>query len=332
MTSLAITNSEIYASIGLILGTNRAYAQWPSDMQSDAQRIIRAGRRKFFLAYQWSFLEHDLPIVTSPSTTVTGVCVNGVITTSGSTIPANMAGNYKIYPQSNGGLYDVAAQSGTTIGSTITLVDTSAARDFNSQTITMYQYRYALPANFSAFIDPIVVENWQDGVQLSEYAILPEFQIRGTLNQVNTCVGPPEIFAITHDLGTTAAAETGAFVPYLLTYPLMDNAYTLKTRIRIEPGDSLSDVTGFVSATDAVSHPIFSECLLEAILAQAEIMYGKPPTHTQIFSDVLQLAVKRDKMMKGTRQLLSRDTMRSERQLDRLAARRASIDLTNAIL
>lgn len=332
MATLAINNTEIYAQIGLILGTNRLYAQWPSDMQSDAQRIIRAGRRKFFLAYAWSFLEANYPIVTAPSTTLTGVCVNGVITTSGGTLPASMAGNFKIYPQTDGGLYDVSAQSGTIAGSTITLVDTSAARDFNSQTIKLYQYRYALPSNFSAFIDPIVVENWQDGTQLSEYGTLPEFQIRGTLNQINTVVGPPEIFAITHDLATTAAAETGVFAPYLLVYPLMDNAYTLKTRIRIEPGDSLTDVSGFVSATDPVSHPIFSECLMEAILAQAEIMYGKPTTHSAIFSEVLQLAIQRDRQMKGTRGMLSRDTMRSERQLDRLAARRASIDLTNAIL
>lgn len=328
MSTLAITNDEIYAAIGLILGTNRAYAEWSQSLKDDSHRIIRAGRRKMFMAYAWSFLEHDYPIVTSPSTTVTGVCVNGVITTSGSAIPASMTGNYKVYPNTDGGLYDVSAQSGTIAGSTITLVDTSAANDFASQTVTLYKYRYALPSNWAAFIDPITVENWQFGTQLSEYGTLPEFQIRGTLNSVNTVIGPPEIFAITHDV----TAETGDFSPYLLMYPLMDNAYTLKTRIRIEPGDALADATGFVAATDAVFHHSFSELLMEAILAQAEIMYGKPTTHSAIFSEVLQLAIQRDRQMKGTRGMLSRDTMRSERQLDRLAARRASIDLTNAIL
>lgn len=332
MATLAINNTEIYAQIGLILGTNRTYAQWPSDLQSDADRIIRAGRRKFFLAYQWSFLEQDYDFVTISSSTVVGSCLNGLVTTSGSTIPNSMAGNYKLAPQVDGGLYDVISQSGTAIGSTIQLADNSVEFNFNPQTLTLYKFRYQLPTNFSAFLDPIVVENWQDGTQLSEYATLPEFQIRGTLNQINTVIGPPEIFAITHDLGTTSAEETGVFVPYIVMYPLMDTSYTLKTRIRIEPGDALADVSGFTAATDPVSHPIFSECLMEAILAQAEIMYGKPPTHTAIFSEVLQLAIKRDRMMKGTRGFLPRANLRSERELDRLAARRATVSLANATI
>lgn len=333
MATLAISNTEVYAQIGLILGTNRTYAQWPSDLQSDADRIIRAGRRKFFMAYQWSFLEQDFSIDTIPAVIgVQGSCLNGLITTSGSTLPSGLAGNYKVAPSVDGGLYDVMDQSGTPLGSTITLVDNHVGNNFSNQPLTLYRYRYDLPSNFSAFIGPIVVENWQDGTQLSEYATLPEFQIRGTLNQINTVIGPPEIFAVTHDLGTTAAAETGVFAPYLVVYPLMNVSYTLKTRIRIEPGDALTNVTGFTAATDPVAHPIFSECLLEGILAQAEIMYGKPPTHSAIFSELLQLAIRRDKQMNGTRGMIPRDRMRSERDLDRLAARRATVALANATI
>lgn len=315
MSTLAITNAEIYGNIGTVLGVSGAYATWPTRVQDDAGRIIRAGRRKMFMAYNWSFLEQHYPIVTSPATTVTGVCVNGVITTSGSTIPASMTGNYKVYPQTTGGLYDVAAQSGTIAGSTITLVDTSAANDFASQTITLYKYRYALPSNFASFDGPVVVENWNNSTQLSEYATLPEFQLRGVLNSVNTLVGPPEVFSVTHDV----TSETGAFSVYLLVYPLLATAYTLKTKIRIQPGDSLAELAEVFPA-------VFSELLQEAILAQAEIMYCKTPAvHAQLFGELLPAAIKVDKQMRGTRTLLPRENSQSESNLDRQAIRTATI-------
>lgn len=321
-TTLAITNAETYANIGLVLGTSGSYSEWPTAFQDDAKRIIRAGRRKLFMAHPWSFLEHDCQIVTTPSTTVTGVCANGVITTSGSAIPASMTGNYKAYPNTDGGLYDISAQSGTIAGSTITLVNNSAANDFVSQTVSLYKFRYALPSNFAAFIDPVCVENWQTGTQLSEYGTLPEFQIRGSLNKINTTIGPPEIFAVTHDV----TAETGDVSPYLLVYPLMDDAYVLKTRIRIQPGDASAE-------EGATFHPIFSEILLEAILSQAEIMYCKADkTHTQLFAELLPLAIQRDKQMRGTRHLLPKNICRSERQNDRIAAQRAEIDISGALI
>lgn len=311
MSTLAITNDEIYGNIGTILGIAGAFADWPSRVQDDAGRIIRAGRRKMFMAYNWSFLEQYYPIVTSPSTTVTGSCSNGVITVTAGSIPSTMAGNYKIYPQTNGGLYDVVSQT----VSTITLVDTSAANDFASQTITLYRYRYPLPSNFASFDGPVVVENWQTSTQLSEYATLPEFQLRGVLNSVNTVAGPPEVFAVTHDV----TSETGVFTPYLLVYPLLTTAYTLKTKIRIQPGDSLDEA-------GTVFPAIFSELLQEAILAQAEIMYCKQPqVHVPLFGELLPAAIKVDKQMRGTRTLLPREMSRSESNLDRQAIRTATI-------
>ncbi len=316
MATLAIDNDELYANLGLVLGV-RNYSVWPTELQEDADRIIRAGRRKMFMAHPWSFLEDDYSIVTTPSSSVTGSCANGVITVTSGSIPSSMAGNYKVSPDDDGGLYDVSTQG----AGSITLVDNSAANDFTSQTITLYKYRYALPSNFNAFVDPIVVENWENGEQLNEYASLPEFQIRGTLNKVNTKIGPPEIFALTHDV----TAETGDFSPYILMYPLMEDAYVLKTRIRILPGDSLAEV-------GAVFHPVFSELLQEAILAQAEIMFGKTPAiHAQLFAELLPLAIRQDRRMKGTRSLLPRDIARSDAALSRLAIRRAEIDLSGAL-
>lgn len=317
LSTLDVTNAETYGSIGTILGIAGTYATWPSQTQADADRIIRAGRRKFFMAANWRFLEQYYPIVTSPVSTVVGVCANGVITVTSGSIPSSMTGNYKVYPQTDGGLYDVSAQG----ASSITLVDTSAANDFVSQTISLYKYRYALPANFAAFLDPIVIENWSSSTQLSEYGSLPEFQIRGALNSVNTVTGPPEAFAITHDV----ASETGIFSPYILMYPLMENAYTLKTKIRIQPGDALAEV-------GSVMNGIVAECLLAAILWQAELMYGKPQSHKDVFEAFLPLAIKVDKQMKGTRQMLPRANNMTEAQLDRIAIRLASVDLTNAII
>lgn len=317
LSSLGITNAEILGNLGLVLGVNRDSSEWPTQVQDDSDRIIRAARRKLVMAHDWSFLEHDYPILTTPSSEITGSCANGVITTA-SSIPASMAGAYKVAPAVDGGLYDVASQG---VG-TITLVNTAAANDFVSQTIVLYKFRYALPTNWAAFIDPIVVENWQTGTQLAEYATLPEFQIRGTLAKINTLTGPPEIFAVTHDV----TAETGSFSPYLLTYPLMVDAYVLKTRIRITPGDSLAEV-------GEVFHATQSELLMEAILSQAEIMYGKPDrTHTELFAAMLPLAIQQDKRMRGTRSVLPRETQMTDAQLSRIAAQRAEIDLSGALI
>lgn len=322
MSTLAITNAEVYGNIGTVLGISGTYASWPERTQDDADRIIRAGRRKTFMAHNWSFLEQYYNIVTTPVATVTGVCVNGVITTSGSTIPASLTGNYKAAPQTDGGLYDISAQSGTIVGSTITLVNTAAANDFASQTVNLYQYRYALPSNFASFVEPVVVENWQDNVQLCEYGLLPEFQFRGTLNKTNVITGAPEIFSVTHDV----ASETGIFSPYLLVYPLMEDSYTLKCKLRIQPGDALAE-------NAEVFHPIFSELLLEGILAQAEIMYGKQPqVHVGLFAELLPAAIKVDKQMRGRQTILPREMKMNEIDRDRQAIRRAEIDLSDALI
>lgn len=316
MATLAIDNDEIFANIGTVLGINTS-GNLPPQTADDFDRIIRGGRRKLFLAYDWSFLQHDYPISTSPVTEITGSCVNGVITTA-DTIPLLMAGSYKLVPEDEGGLYDIASQTLTTI----TLNNTSSTLDFDSQTIKLYRYRYALPSNWAAFIDPIVVENWETSTQLSEYGTIPEFQLRGTLNTVNTVTGPPEAFAVTHDV----EAETGTVSPYLLVYPLLETGYVLKTRIRIQPGDALAEV-------GAVMHPIFSEILMEAILAQAEIMYGKQPqTHVQLYTALLPAAIKVDKQMRGTRRLLPREALMSDASRERIAIQRCEIDLTNALL
>ena len=293
MPTLAINNAEIKESLALILGANRDEGEWDDQIFADVNRVIRAGRRKFFMASDWSFLESNIQFVTEAPLTLTGSCVNGTITITAGTVPDPAIGYYKVAPQTDGNVYDIASSFPTSI----VLVDTSVT--FTDQSIILYRYAYDLPTNFSAFIDPVVVENnADDSTQLSEYATLPDFQVTGSLNRNRIVTGFPEIFATTQAVD----AETGDFSFFLLVYPFPAAAttYVIKSRIRIYPGDALDE-------PGDIFHPVFSELMSEAIYAQAEIMFkGQPGVHTQLFGSLLPAAIKRDREMRGVRRLLPR--------------------------
>lgn len=302
MPSLAIQNQELYENIALVIGVNRDPELWDDEIFADANRVIRAGRRKFFMVHNWSFLEDNIQFITEAPTKYVGSCVNGVITLTdqydedddliGSvTLPDDPVGYYKIVPQTDPGVYDLTDFD----VAEFTLADTSV--DFDEQDILIYKYAYDLPSNFSAFMDPIVVEN-NDCSQLTEYATLPDFQTSGILNRSRIVTGPPEIFSIAQAVD----AESGDFSCFLTVYPFPAEGaqYVLKTRIKIMPGDGLDELGD-------VFNPMFSEILQECILAQGEIMYkGTAGIHTELFGQLLPAAILRDKQLRGTRRLLPR--------------------------
>jgi len=288
MATLALTNAELYAEMGRVLGINRTYGNWDAVTQADVDRIVRSGRRRFFSANNWKFLREELPItVVAPITTGTVTIVDGVVTFAGAAaLPATVA-NYKFAPQ-GGGVYDIASRGGDT---TMTLTDTTVDADALS-TFSLYQYKYDLPAAFGGWVGPIALENYAE-YYLNESRNFPDYVLRAFQNRQTARTGKPELFAVT----STTDAETAIATHQLTIYPLPDQLYVLRSRYKINAGDTLDLADSAVSAD-----PVFAECYKESVLAAAEIIgFGQPGAHTQQYATLLAEAVKKDNAMAGTR-------------------------------
>ena len=289
MATLATTNSEIYALVGMTLGIGRDSTAWDATTLADVNRVIRSGRRRFFGAHNWAFLEQHIQVLTAaPYATGTITVASGVVTLAGGTFPTNAAFSVLTTGDSTyDGLYEVSTRDS---GTQVTLHDTNVTIG-SATTFSLYQYRYALPSNFGGWLDPVVRENNNNmSVELNEYATLPEWIVRGIGNRTNLRTGDPELFAITQ----IADEETGIPAYYLDVYPLPDAVYVLKSRMQVVPGDSLAEST-------AVTHMVFTEVMIESILASAEVFLGAPGVHMQRFQELLPEAIRKDRQMRGTR-------------------------------
>ena len=297
MSTLSIDNDELKANLAVILGISRDDDDWDATTSADVDRIIRSGRRKFFAAHAWRHLEEYYVIVTPEEfDDGTVAATDGVVTLTGGTWPSDIT-YYRFVPQDADGtatgVYSIASRDSDT---QITLEDTSVDLDA-STAYDCYQVDFDLPSNFAAFIDPLTIENSNDW-ELHEVASLPEWTIRAVGGRSRLKRDRPESFSVFQRV----TDETGDFAPYITLWPVPDQQYTLKTKIRIEPGDSLSE-------SGDVCHPIFSELMQEAILSAAENLYsdGGLKTHTQNFQAWLPRFIERDKRMRGTRRLAPRD-------------------------
>ncbi len=291
MASLAITNDEIYARLGMQMGINRDNGEWSPTNQSDAERIIRAGRRKLFAAYDWSFLEvrHDIAIP-APYNTGTITVVNGVVTGSGTTFTADMAGQYLFV---GGSLYQINTWTNAT---TITLLDTTIDVDAGSSYSINYT-RFAMPDNFSAVVGPFTIENSSISCSLQELPVIPEHQVRGMLSNRTVYTAQPKAFSIFH----TVDEETGIASHFVNIYPFPDVAYLATARVRILPGDALAEAGDVVTGE-------YAELMMEAILAACEQLYndGSSMLHTELFAKMLPDFIRKDKVAQGVRRLKPR--------------------------
>lgn len=290
MATLAIDNDEIYARLAMLCGVSRDPDDWDSTTSADMDRIIRAGRRKLFSAYDWSFLEirHRFATV-EPYETGTVTIVSGVVTLAGGTFPTGAAGQ-RLYVDGN--IYEVNTRDN---GTQLTLYDTSIDADAGSEFV-LYSTKYSLPSNYSAIVGPVTIENSEVSAELQELPVLPEHQVRGLASNQRAYSTRPKAFSVFHTLDE----ETGIPTYFLDLYPLPDRVYEVTVRVRIAPGDALAEV-------DEVFPAEFSELLLEAILAAAEqIWMDKADFHTELFNKMLPDFIRKDKVAQGVRRLLPR--------------------------
>ena len=291
MATLALTNTELDAEIGQLLGISRLRADWDTATTTgDVDRMVRSGRRRFFSANNWKFLQQDLVINTrAPLTAGTVTIVNGAVTlTTVWTDFANFA-DYVFAPD-GGGVHSIAA-SPTPTNTTFTLEDTTinaaALSDY-----TLYQVAYDLPAVFGGWQGPITIENY-DGRVLNESRNFPEYVIRQFENRKTLRTDIPSLFSVR----STPDAETAIATHQLILYPLPDAVYVLKTRYKISAGDTLD-----LSESAIAADPVFTECYKEAVLAAVEVIaFGKPGAHSQRFAELLREAVRQDNAMAGVR-------------------------------
>jgi hypothetical protein len=290
MASLGIDNDEIYARLAMQMGINRDDGEWSPTNQSDADRIIRSGRRKLFSAHDWSFLEieHEINVL-APDDDGTITVVDGVVTLAGSTFHASAAGQHIAF---DGSIYRINTRDSAT---QVTLFDTSVDADALTE-YKVYFTRYDLPTNFSAFVGPVTIENSETIAEMTELPVLPEHQVRGLASNRNAFSARPTAFAVFH----TVDEETGIASHFVNVYPLPDNEYVATTRVRILPGDSLSE-------DDEVCGAEYAELLLEAILAACEQLYNDAPgVHTELFAKMLPDFIRKDKVAQGVRRLKPR--------------------------
>lgn len=284
----------------MVAGVSRDSTQWDAQTLADFNSCVRSGRRQFYAAYDWNFLTHNITIpVLGPFKTGTIAVVNGVVTLTGGTWPSTAAGQRIAFGDA---VYEINTRdSNTQLTLFDTAVDAVALTKF-----TLYTTRYSLPASFGSFVGPVTVEAVESGwcCEAQETAILPEFEIRRLLSRATAyeTAGSgrgPILFSITR---TIASTEIGLPVYLLELYPLPDQAYTIRSMIRITPGDSLSEA----GATELV-HASFAELMRLSIMAATEVKYnGQAGVNASMFQMELPKYIKRDKVAGGARRLMPR--------------------------
>lgn len=298
MPSLNLTNQEIKENFALVAGVSRDSDVWDTDTEADYERILRGGRRKFFMAHQWRFLEQDWTILTTaPYETGTIQVASGVVTGTGTTFPGDATSGPREYMlEVSDGLYEIDVWTSAT---SLTLKDTSLTVA-SGTSYKIYRVRYPFSFSGSAtlggIIQPVYLEN--ETRPLPNTGVMPNYTVERYLRKNNHSANKPEAYAIQQFVAETS----GIPEHYLVLSPAPDAAYVLKTRIRIQPEDTYD----FADST-ASFHAVFSECLMAAILATTEIYYHNTMgVHAAEYQRLLPLCIQKDREFRGAKTLRSR--------------------------
>lgn len=260
-------------------------------MMGDAESFIRAGRRAFFAAHQWSFLTIPYTFQTiAPYKTGTVAVVNGVVTLTGGIFPATSAGQMFSV---GGATYRIATRDSDT---QLTLVNTAVDADAGSE-FSVFFMRYPMHPNFAQLVGPVVVFGGTPATG-ARTAVFPQFELDRMYAHA-TVINPakPTAFALESEITDidTCAVEFSMFV-----FPYPDREYNVSVNIRVLPGDALDS-----PADEVMFPPYVSELLRLATLAHAEITYNSEPgVFAQTYEQQLQLFIKEDKRQSGSRNLI----------------------------
>ena len=286
MADLSIGYNDIQNNIALMLGWNRGHTdavpRWSPDQQADFALVLSSGLRKFYAAYDWSFMKPRYTITTSD------VYSTGTVTVSSGTV----LGDGTDFPDAstdywlnvNGQRYEVTTRGGDT---GLTLTDTT----LNIATATAYsltRYKYTLPASFGGFIGPLTyAPNQSDYYRPVE--MVDDFAIRA-LYMTNVLDNASEIVkaAVVPQAFTATVGQRWE----LHTWPSSTSKMQLTGNYRVVPNNLDA---GNLYPLGGAQH---GNTILYAVLSEAETRLWDNTTaanHTR-YQECLAMSVRYDKM------------------------------------
>lgn len=286
MSALSLDNTEIVNAILLVMGVGRTAANMDTSTESDVRAILRAGLRKFYYPvfaggsiHQWSFLSRHFQIsAVDKYDTGTIAISGGTVTLTGGTFPTDMV--------------DYFIEVGSHVVFVTTRTDDTHVEVSHSQlsiaagtSYEAYQFRYALPSDFSEFQNGLVYQDGSNYYWPLSGANEAELRLRYATSQ--------GVSNRTTHYAVTNATSDGTKRVMLWPVPVT-NAF-IQGKYMAAPDDNLvSDLTTPGSTVQVPS--IYSDAVLECILSSAEEYNADTQgVHTARAQSALQTAIMHDR-------------------------------------
>ena len=286
MADLSVSYSDIQKNVALMLGWNRTPSEtpgtWSQNQIDDFKLVMKAGLRKFYGAYDWSFMKPRYTLATSaPYSTGTVTISSGTVLGSGTDFPDDSTDYWMIV---NGTRYEVSSRTGDT---GLTLTD-SGVNIGTASSYSMSRYKYTLPADFGGFIGPLTyAPNQSDYYRPVE--MVDDYTIR-SLYMTNVLDNATEV--------VKAAVVPQAFTATLgqrwelHTWPSSTSAMHLTGNYRVVPNNLDA------SNKYPLGGPQHANTILYAVLSEAETRLWDNTTaayHSR-YLECLASSVRYDKM------------------------------------
>ena len=285
MPDLSVSYSDIQKNVALMLGWNRTPSDevgtWSANQISDFDLVMASGLRKFYGAYDWSFMKPRYTLTTSAAySTGTVTISSGTVLGDGTDFPDEST---DYWLNVSGKRYEVTSRTGDT---GLTLTDTS----INIATDSAYsltRYKYTLPADFGGFIGPLTyAPNQSDYYRPVE--MVDDYTIR-TLYMTNVLDNASEIVkaAVVPQAFTATVGQRWE----LHTWPSSTSKMQLTGNYRVVPNDLDA---GNLYPLGGAQH---GNTILYAVLSEAEtrlwdnisVAYGSR------FRECLQMSIAYDR-------------------------------------
>ena len=287
MPDLSISYNTIQKNVALMLGWNRTPSDtpgtWSQTQIDDFKLVLSSGLRKFYAAYEWSFLYPRYTLTTSPTySTGTITVTSGTVTGSGTVWSLLDATDYWLVV--DGKQYEIVARAGDT---TMTVSDVTLGAAAGTS-YSMTRYKYTLPADFGGFIGPLPYAPNQS-VYYRPVELTSDHAIR-SLYMTNALTNGSEIVqaaVVPQSFSATVGQRWE-----LHTWPASTSEVQLTGRYRVVPND-LDSVTN-VYPLGGAQH---ANTILYAVLSEAEArLWDSTTTANQArYQECLAMSVRYDK-------------------------------------
>lgn len=284
MADLSVSYSDIQKNVALMLGWDRDPSKWSATQSSDFTLVLSSGLRKFYGAYEWSFLYPRYTLTTSPTySTGTITVTSGTVSGAGTAWDDLDATDYWLVV--DGKRYEIITKAGDT---SMTLSDTTVGVAPGTS-YSMTRYKYTLPADFGGFIGPLTyAPNQSDYYRSVE--LTSDHAIR-SLYMTNVLDNATEIVKAAVVVQSFSAAVGQRWE--LHTWPASTSAMQLTGRYRVVPNDLESSTNvyplGGAQHANTVLYSVLSE-------AEARLWDSTTVANQTRYQECLAMSVRYDKL------------------------------------